>query len=97
MRLSDGSRMSGDVQVRFCESVGVRLPHATLLVVMARYVGERITNWVENKIETWMGLVINRDKTKVMEVKQSGKPLDFLGYSFRYDKDLCGRNCRYWN
>ena len=30
MRLSDGSRMSGDIQVRFCESVGVRLPHATL-------------------------------------------------------------------
>ena len=71
--------------------------YADDFVVMARYVGERITNWVENKIETWMGLVINRDKTKVMEVKQSGKPLDFLGYSFRYDKDLCGRNCRYWN
>jgi hypothetical protein len=28
-RLDDGSRMSGDVHVRFCERLGVRLPRAT--------------------------------------------------------------------
>src|ERR1700676_1138289 len=28
-RLDDGSRMSGDVQVRFCERLGVQLPRAT--------------------------------------------------------------------
>ena len=66
-------------------------------VIMARYVGERITNWVENKIETWLGLVINREKTKVVRATQPGKTLDFLAYSFRYDKDLHGRNYRYWN
>ena len=71
--------------------------YADDFVVMAKYVGNRIVSWVENKIETWMGLVINRDKTKVLEGKQPGKPLDFLGYSFRYDKDLCGRSHRYWN
>jgi RNA-directed DNA polymerase len=71
--------------------------YADDFVVMARYVGERITGWVESKIETWMGLVINRDKTKVTEVKQPGKTLDFLGYSFRYDRDLSGRDHRYWN
>jgi len=29
LRLDDGSRMSGDVHVRFCESLGVKLPGAT--------------------------------------------------------------------
>ena len=28
-RLDDGSRMSGDVHVRFCESLGVKFPRAT--------------------------------------------------------------------
>ena len=29
VRLADGSRMSGDVHVRFCEGLGVKLPGAT--------------------------------------------------------------------
>jgi len=29
LRLDDGSRMSGDVHVRFCESLGVKFPRAT--------------------------------------------------------------------
>src|SRR5260370_3016595 len=33
-RLGDGSRMSGDVQVRFCERLGVKLPRATHLVIL---------------------------------------------------------------
>ena len=66
-------------------------------VIIARYVGERMTNWVESKIETWLGLVINREKTKVVQATMPGETLDFLAYSFRYDKDLHGRNCRYWN
>jgi RNA-directed DNA polymerase len=66
-------------------------------VIMARYVENRITSWVESKIEKWMGLTINREKTKVMQSTQPGQTLDFLGYSFRYDKDLRGRKCRYWN
>jgi RNA-directed DNA polymerase len=67
-------------------------------VIMARHVDNRIVEWVEEKIEKWLGLSINRDKTKVIYAKESGKTLDFLGYSFRYDKDrLYGTNGRYWN
>ena len=66
-------------------------------VIMARYMGDRITNWVENKIETWMGLTINREKTKVVNAAKPGETLDFLAYSFRYDKDLHGLDRRYWN
>ena len=78
--------------------VGARLIRfADDFVIMAREVGESITNWVESKIEKWMGLVINRAKTKVVQVTRPGETLDFLGYSFRYDQDLYGRDRRYWN
>ncbi len=67
-------------------------------VIMARRIDERIVKWVEAKIEGWMGLVVNREKTKVFNAKESGKTLDFLGYSFRYDKArLFGSKGRYWN
>jgi len=67
------------------------------LVIMARYVDERITEWVEGKIEKWMGLEINRAKTAVVDVKLPSKSLNFLGYTFRYDKDLQGGNWKYLN
>ena len=58
----------------------------------------KIPSWVEDKIEEWMGLAINRDKTKVIDTTKSGTTLDFLGYSFRYDKSRYpGTSHRYWN
>ena len=33
-------------------------------------------------IERWLGLKINRDKTRIYEVKASQSGLDFLGYNF---------------
>ncbi|HBT75880.1 MAG TPA: group II intron reverse transcriptase/maturase, partial [Planctomycetaceae bacterium] len=42
-------------------------------VIMARRIDERIVKWVEAKIEGWMGLVVNREKTKVFNAKESGK------------------------
>ena len=44
-----------------------------------------------------MGLSINREKTKVIMARQSGTTLDFLGYSFRYDRSLRSKHGRYWN
>jgi RNA-directed DNA polymerase len=64
---------------------------------MAKYVGNTIKSWVEVKIENWMGLKINREKTKVIDVTQPSATLEFLGYTFRFDKDLKGRKYRYWN
>ncbi|MDO5582337.1 MAG: group II intron maturase-specific domain-containing protein, partial [Planctomycetia bacterium] len=71
--------------------------YADDFVIMAKYVGGRIENWVEGKLEAWMGLIINREKTKVLNVRKPGTTLDFLGYSFRYDRDLYGGTRRYWN
>jgi RNA-directed DNA polymerase len=60
--------------------------YADDLVIMARYVGDRITDWVEGTMEGWLGLVINRKKTRVvMLAPDRGDSLDFLGYNFRYE------------
>jgi Group II intron, maturase-specific domain./Reverse transcriptase (RNA-dependent DNA polymerase). len=42
-----------------------------------------------------MGLTLNEDKTKQINATES--PFDFLGFTFRYDKDLYGRNHKYLN
>ena len=89
--------MSREVHVQFCERAGVRLPCATHLVVLARYVSPRLRNWIEGKLEGWLGLQINRDKTRVLDLRQPGQGLDFLGYTFRQDRDQYGRPQRYWN
>ncbi len=71
--------------------------YADDFVVMARYMGSRIIGWLEGKLEGELKLSINRDKTKVIDVKQPGMSLDFLGFSMRYDRDLRGRPVRYLN
>lgn len=42
-----------------------------------------------------MGLTLNETKTRQIDAKTES--FDFLGFTFRYDKDLHGRNSRYWN
>jgi RNA-directed DNA polymerase len=70
--------------------------YADDFVIMARYIKEPITEWVERTVEGWLGLTINRAKTRVVSVtRQSGESLDFVGYTFRYDRDLKGRGHRY--
>jgi len=66
-------------------------------VVMARYIDHRISGWIESKIEGWLGLEINHEKTRVVNLQEKGESLDFLGYTFRYDLDLQGRGHRYLN
>jgi len=89
--------MSREVHVRFCEGAGVRFPRATHLVVLTRQQDQKLSAFIEEKIETWMGLEINREKTRVVDLREEGASLDFLGFTFRYDRDLYGRNKRYLN
>ena len=70
--------------------------YADDFVVLAKYQGERIAHWLERELEDWMGLTINREKTKVVNLRKA-ESLDFLGYTFRYDRDLHGRNSLYLN
>ena len=71
--------------------------YADDFVVLARYVGTRLTDWIEETLEGWMGLELNRQKTRVIALNEAGQSLDFLGYTFRYDRDLLGRGKRYLN
>jgi len=71
--------------------------YADDFVVLARYLTPHLRGWIEAKLETWMGLEINREKTRVVNLKEEGASLDFLGYTFRYDRDLKGGDRRYLN
>jgi len=73
--------------------------YADDFVIMAKYVGGRIRNFAESWLEGRSGLKINREKTRVVKLRPdgTGESLDFLGYSFRYDRDRHGRNWRYLN
>jgi hypothetical protein len=52
-------------------------------VILSRKITPRLEGFVSEKIEQWLGLKINRDKTRIYEVKTSENGLDFLGYNFR--------------
>ncbi len=67
------------------------------VVLAPRYVGTKLTSHIEEKLETWLGLEINREKTRVVNIKEKGASLDFLGFTFRWDRDLKGRLQRYLN
>jgi RNA-directed DNA polymerase len=69
--------------------------YADDFVVLASYVGARLKAWVEWVLETRMGLTINRDKTSVVNLRNPKEGLDFLGYTFRYHRDLKGRGHHY--
>jgi len=71
--------------------------YADDFVVMARYQGKPLIDWVEGLLEQRFGLKINRDKTRVVNLDEPRASLDFLGYTFRYDRDRHGRSHRYLN
>ena len=96
--LHDGSRVSGDVQARFCESLGVRFPGATHLVAGFENCGdaERFLQEWKDRLQKF-GLELHPDKTRLIEFgrhaaenrkqRGEGKPevFDFLGFTH-----MCG-------
>jgi len=71
--------------------------YADDFLVLAQQQTPRLVGWIETKLESWMGLAINREKTRVVKLRVEGAKLDFLGYTFRYDRDRKGRGHRYLN
>jgi RNA-directed DNA polymerase len=71
--------------------------YADDFVILARYQTQRVQRWVEQQLEGRFRLTINRRKTRVVRLHCRGESLDFLGFTFRYDADLHGRNRRYLN
>ncbi|MGA2077149.1 MAG: reverse transcriptase domain-containing protein [Terriglobia bacterium] len=69
--------------------------YADDFVVLARYVGPKLSGFIERKLESWMGLEINREKTRVIDLTQKGANLDFLGFTFHYEPSSFGQGRRY--
>jgi RNA-directed DNA polymerase len=65
--------------------------YADDFVILARYQTQGLAQFVESKLEQWLGLELNREKTRVVDLKQPTTSVDFLGYTFRYDRDRFGR------
>jgi RNA-directed DNA polymerase len=69
--------------------------YADDFVVLSRYPGKRLYGWIEEKLEQWLTLEINRDKTRVIHLGGEKASLDFLGYTFCWYRDRYGRGSRY--
>jgi RNA-directed DNA polymerase len=71
--------------------------YADDFVVLARYQGDALVEFVETKIEGWLGLKLNREKTRIVNLKTEGASLDFLGYTLRFDRSLYEGGGKYLN
>ena len=89
--------MRREPPVRFREGLGVKLPRATRLVILARHQYGRLRQWIEGTLEERFRLTINREKTRVVKLSQAGASLDFLGFTLRYDASRFGGSRRYLN
>jgi RNA-directed DNA polymerase len=68
--------------------------YADDFVVLARYQGPNLRRFVEGFIEGRMGLSINREKTRVVNLAK-GESFDFLGFTFQYHRSLKNHDQRY--
>lgn len=76
-------------------ATGVKIiRYADDFVLMSRELKTEAQETLKELIER-MGLKINEDKTQT--INSEATAFYFLGFTFRYDKDLYGGNYRYWN
>jgi len=87
--------MSGDVQVRFCERLGVQFPRATHLVVLAD--AHPRQRWLRTAVEkrlreelAKLQVAVNEEKSRRVDLTQ-GESFGFLGFEFRRIRSRRGR------
>ena len=91
-----GSRMSGEIHVRFCEGLGVRFPRATHLIVGFEYGAD--AQWFYQELPKRLakfGLSMAADKSGILrfsrsDVKGSGC-FTFLGFEFYWARRRNGK------
>jgi len=71
--------------------------YADDFVALAKQMGSETITFIESRLEGKFQLEINREKTRVVDLREEGASLDFLGYTFRYDRDRKGRDRKYLN
>lgn len=70
--------------------------YADDFVVLARHVGTRIETFITDTLEGWLGLKINRQKTRIVKLSSKDQRLEFLGYQIGLAPDLKTRQHYYW-
>ena len=75
----------------------MKLPGAPHFVALAQRMGSETIEFIESRLEGKFQLEINREKTQVVDLREEGASLNFLGYTFRYDRDRKGRGKKYLN
>jgi RNA-directed DNA polymerase len=81
----------GSIFGRLCISI---VRYADDFVLMGKHIAEEALNKLKSILDR-MGLTLNETKTKRIQSKQ--EPFSFLGHTIRYDKDIRGRDGKYWN
>lgn len=73
--------------------------YADDFVIMAKFMGKRIIEWIEERITQELKLTLNKDKTKIVKLKYESEKLNFLGYTFRIDRSFIKghKNKKYLN
>ncbi len=74
---------------------GVRIVrYADDFVLMGKTLPVEIVEKLKDLLNR-MGLMLNETKTRQIEAREES--FNFLGFTIRYDRDLKGRNTKYWN
>jgi RNA-directed DNA polymerase len=60
--------------------------YADDFVILAKFIGRDIVEWIHILLEDRMSLEINREKTKIIRLAPKRDNLNFLGYCFSYHK-----------
>ena len=71
--------------------------YADDFVALAKQMGSETVAFIESRLEGKFQLEINREKTRVVDLREERASLNFLGFTFRYDRDLKGRDRKYLN
>jgi RNA-directed DNA polymerase len=71
--------------------------YADDFVALAKQMGSETIGFIESRLEGKFQLEINREKTRVVDLREEGASLDFLGYTFRFDRDRKGRDRNFLN
>ena len=70
--------------------------YADDFVILARKWADGFVQRIESELESRFGLVVNREKTKLLDMGADKAALSFLGYEFRYVRDRhYGKDNRY--
>jgi len=87
-------RIVNNAQSLFSKHGVKMVRYADDFVLMGRMLPEEVIEKLKNLLHR-MGLSLNEGKTRKLDARRES--FNFLGFTIRYDKDIKGRDFRYWN